>query len=135
MKFQRYRTLNICGEDCLGYCTRAVDFYGEYCNLCSLNDTLLVPNILVVTVTGSEARMYGGQIEVLVHWSAVRCPADYQNTVIADQRSGKNSRPALADLPKWSFCYSAVLIFWRIFKNISKRRNYQIVGVDTDTAE
>jgi hypothetical protein len=24
-------------------------------------------------------------------------------------------------------------IFWPIFKNVSKRRNYQIIGVDADT--
>jgi hypothetical protein len=64
--------------------------------------------------------MYGGQIAVLVHWSAVRCPADCQNTVIADQRSGKNSRPALADYPNGA---SAILLFsfFGVFLKIFQR--------------
>jgi cytochrome c oxidase assembly factor CtaG len=46
---------------------------------------------------------------------------------------------SVSELLKWSFLYSAVLHFWPIFKNVSKRRNYKIMGVDTnadtDTAE
>jgi hypothetical protein len=52
--------------------------------------------------------------------------------MIADQRTIKNSGQALADYRNGAsiplFC-----IFWHIFKNVSKRRNDQIMGVDTET--
>jgi hypothetical protein len=53
--------------------------------------------------------------------------------MIADQRTGKNSGPALADYLNGASAIPLLCIFWPIFKNISKRRNYQIMGVDTDT--
>jgi hypothetical protein len=59
----------------------------------------------------------GGQTAILVSWSAVRCPAYYQNdsgTVLANYRHGASVFPL--------FC-----IFWPIFKNIPKRINYQIM--------
>jgi hypothetical protein len=53
--------------------------------------------------------------------------------MIADQRTGKNSGPALADYRKRASAVPLFCIFWPIFKNIPRRRNYQITGVDTDT--
>jgi hypothetical protein len=57
----------------------------------------------------------------MVRWSA----AQRTTEMIAEQRTGKNT--------KVSFRYSAVRHFLAYLKNISKRRNYQIMGVDTDT--
>jgi hypothetical protein len=51
----------------------------------------------------------------------------------ADQRTGKNSGQALADYRNRASAIPLFCIFWHIFKNVSKRRNYQIMGVDTDT--
>jgi hypothetical protein len=51
--------------------------------------------------------------------------------MIADRWTGKNS-----GLPKLSFHYSALLHFFGLIlliPGISKRRNYQIMGVNTDT--
>ncbi len=53
--------------------------------------------------------------------------------MIADQQTGKNSGPALADYRNLALAIPLFCIFWPIFKNISKRRNYQKMGVDTDT--
>jgi hypothetical protein len=55
--------------------------------------------------------------------------------MIADQRTGKNSGPALADYRNGASAIPLFCIFLPIFKNISKRRNDQIMGVDTDTAK
>jgi hypothetical protein len=79
--------------------------------------------------------MYGRQIAVLVRGSAVCCPADYQNTVIVDQRTGKNSGPALVDYRNGA---SAILLFsfLGIFLKIVQREEIiKYWGADTDTAE
>jgi hypothetical protein len=58
--------------------------------------------------------------------------------MIADLRTGKNSGPALADYQNGASAILLFCILWPILlRNISKRRNYQIIGVDTDadTAE
>jgi hypothetical protein len=57
--------------------------------------------------------------------------------MIADQRTGKNSGPAIADYRNGASAILLFCILWPILRNISKRRNYQIIGVDTDadTAE
>jgi hypothetical protein len=51
--------------------------------------------------------------------------------MIADQRTGKNSRPALADYQNRASAIPLFCISWPILKS-KKRRNYQIMGVDTD---
>jgi hypothetical protein len=54
--------------------------------------------------------------------------------MIADQQTGKkNSGPALADYRSGASTIPLFCIFWPVFKNISKRRNYKIMGVDTNT--
>jgi hypothetical protein len=57
--------------------------------------------------------------------------------IIADQRTDKNSGPVLAHgLPKLSFRNSAPLHLFGLFLKIFLReKNYQIMGVDTDTVE
>jgi hypothetical protein len=51
--------------------------------------------------------------------------------MIADQQTGKNSRPALAtteiELPLFRY-FAVQHLFLPIFKDIPKRRNYQIMG-------
>jgi hypothetical protein len=71
-------------------------------------------------------------------WSAgLLSAAQWTTEIIADQQTGKNTGPALADYQSGASAIPLSCIFWPIFKNISKRRNYQIMGVDTDndTAE
>jgi hypothetical protein len=53
--------------------------------------------------------------------------------MIADQQSGKNSGPTLADYQNGASAIPLFCNFWLIFTNISQRRNYQIMGVDTDS--
>jgi hypothetical protein len=53
--------------------------------------------------------------------------------MIADQQSGKNSGPTLADYQNGASAIPLFCNFWLILKNISQRRNYQILGVDTDS--
>jgi hypothetical protein len=50
-----------------------------------------------------------------------------------DQRTGKNSEQALANYQNGASAIPLFCIFWPIFKNISRKINYQIVGVDIDT--
>jgi hypothetical protein len=49
--------------------------------------------------------------------------------MIADQRTGKNSGPALADYRYEAPAIPLFCILWPNFTNISKRRNYQIIEV------
>jgi hypothetical protein len=51
--------------------------------------------------------------------------------MIADQQTGKTAGPALADYLNGASAIPLSCIFWPIFKNISKRKNYKIMGVDT----
>jgi hypothetical protein len=53
--------------------------------------------------------------------------------MIVEQRTGKNSGPALADYRNGASAIPLFCICWPILKNISKRRNYQIMEVDPDT--
>jgi hypothetical protein len=55
--------------------------------------------------------------------------------MIADQRNGKNSGLALADYRNGASAIPLFCIFGPIFQNISERRNYQIMGVDTDDTD
>jgi hypothetical protein len=52
--------------------------------------------------------------------------------MIADQWTGKNSEPALTDYRNGASGIPLFYSFWPIFQSISKRRNYQIMGVDSD---
>ncbi len=52
---------------------------------------------------------------------------------ILDQRTGINSGPGLVNYQNRASPISLFCIFWPIFKNFSKRRNDQIMGVDTNT--
>jgi hypothetical protein len=73
----------------------------------------------------------GGQTANLVCWSAAQ-RTTYMIPV-ADQRTDKNSGPALTDYRNRASTIPLFCIFWSISKNILRRRNYQIMGVDTDT--
>jgi hypothetical protein len=60
----------------------------------------------------------GGQTAILVRWSAVRCPRTTE--MRADQRTGKNSGPALADYRNGAsaiplFCN--LVLFLKIFQS------------------
>ncbi len=67
-------------------------------------------------------------------WSAGPLSYAQRTTeMIANQQTGKNSGPPLADYQNGAFAIPLFCIFGPSFKNISKRRNYQIMGVNTDT--
>jgi hypothetical protein len=63
-------------------------------------------------------------------WSAgPLSTAQWTTEIIADQRTGKNSGPALANNRNGASSIPLFCIFLPIFKNVSKRRNYQIMGL------
>jgi hypothetical protein len=63
-------------------------------------------------------------------WFAGPLSAAQRTTeMIADQRTGYNSGPALADNRNEASAIPLFYILWPNFKNISKRRKYQIIEV------
>ncbi len=63
-------------------------------------------------------------------WSAGPLSAAQRTTeMIVDQRTGKNSGPALADYRNEASTISLFCILWPNLENIPKKRNYQIMEV------
>jgi hypothetical protein len=79
---------------------------------------------LIYTYCISCIKSRDGQTAIFGRWTT---------EMIADQRTGKKSGPALADYRNVAFTIPLFCMFLPIFKNISIRRSYQIMGVDTDT--
>jgi hypothetical protein len=65
----------------------------------------------------------------------IRCSAFFLPIFknIPGQRSSKNSGPVLANYRNRASAIPLFCIFLPIFFNLSKRRNFKIMGVDTDT--
>jgi hypothetical protein len=64
----------------------------------------------------------------LLFWSAGPLSAAKRTMeMIADQRTGKNSGTALADYRNGASTIPLFRIVWPIKKNISKRKNFQIM--------